>query len=402
MSCFRREKYVPRGGPDGGDGARGGHVYLKASKDVDSLLPLYFRPIQKAAKGGRGGSKKRHGRTGEDLYIAVPCGTVALDFESGDFIGETLQDGQELLIAQGGEGGLGNCRFATSSHQAPTEYTLGEPGKQKILRLELKLVADVGLVGYPNAGKSTLVRKLTNARPKVASYPFTTLNPIIGTIQFEDMSQIRIADIPGLIDGAHEGIGLGHEFLRHIERTSLLAFMIDMAGTDGRNPSDDFLQLRNELRLYDEQLEERPYIVLANKLDVPGSDTFLDEFKKRTGENPLELIAEIGEGINEVKDILYDRFQSRRGDIGTMSEKTDMLFPARCHIKVIAHDADMVQGRIDKVLGEFGFTERVTPGNRSASGTYLTFNVSLMVISREQMRSIDKAICCIEGVRMVL
>ena len=213
------------------------------------------------------------------------------------------------MVARGGEGGLGNCHFATSSHQAPREYTEGEPGEERLLRLELKLVADVGLVGYPNAGKSTLLRALTNAQPKVAAYPFTTLHPMIGTIQFDDYSQLRIADVPGLIDGAHRGVGLGHEFLRHIERTSFLLFVLDMAGTDGRHPVDDYRTLRQELEQYDASLALRPSMIVANKMDEPAADQFLDEFTQQTGHSPLAISAELGEGVPQVREALYRHFQ---------------------------------------------------------------------------------------------
>jgi len=307
-ASFRREKFVPRGGPDGGDGARGGHVILKASKDVDSLLPVYFRPYQKAKDGGHGGTKKCTGKRGEDLYVIVPCGTVAKVSETEDIIGEVVSDGDELRVARGGRGGLGNCHFVTSSHQAPREFTEGTPGEQKILRLELKMVADVGLVGYPNAGKSTLLRALTNAHPKVASYPFTTLHPIIGTIEFGDYSQVRIADIPGLIDGAHEGVGLGLEFLRHIERTAFLIFVLDMAGMDGRDPMDDYENLQKELLYYDASLIDRPCLVIANKMDEEDSAIWLEEFKKRSDIAPLEISAERGDGIEDVKAALHRHF----------------------------------------------------------------------------------------------
>jgi GTP-binding protein len=223
---FRREKFVPRGGPDGGDGGRGGHVILKADKNVDSLLPLYYQPHQKADKGGNGLGKDCHGRNARDLYVKVPCGTIVTNQETGERIGELTEHDQEMMVCRGGKGGLGNARFATSSHQTPYESTPGEEGQSLTLQLELKIMADVGLVGYPNAGKSTLLSGLSHAHPKIAAYPFTTLNPIIGTVIFDDYQYLRIADIPGLIDGAHEGVGLGHDFLRHIERTRFLIFVI--------------------------------------------------------------------------------------------------------------------------------------------------------------------------------
>jgi len=306
LSSFRREKFVPFGGPDGGDGGRGGHVLIRADVNVDSLQPLYFKPLQRAGHGGRGGKQRCHGKNGEDLIVVVPCGTEVFNFSTGDQIGEVVADGEELAVAKGGKGGIGNCHFASSTNQAPTDFTEGEPGEENVLRLELKLVADVGLVGYPNAGKSTLLRALTAAHPKVASYPFTTLHPMIGTLIFEDYSQIKIADIPGLIDGAAKGVGLGHDFLRHIERTNLLVFVIDMAGSDGRHPADDFENLRHELKTYNENLVSRRYMVVANKMDAPDSTHLLKEFRDRTGEAPMEMAAEIGEGLDPLKQALED------------------------------------------------------------------------------------------------
>ena len=305
-ATFRREKYVPRGGPSGGDGGRGGHVIFRASKDQDSLLPLYFRPLQRAEHGGRGLSKEMHGRNGPDLVIPVPCGTVISLHDSKAILGEVVNDGDEFLAARGGRGGLGNVHFKTSSHRAPTEFTHGESGEERTLTLELKMVADVGLVGYPNAGKSTLLRALSAAHPKTAAYPFTTLHPMIGTLIAENYRRIRVADIPGLIDGAHAGVGLGHDFLRHIERTLFLVFVIDMGGVDGRNPTQDFLNLREELRKYDPALDERPYLVVANKMDVPGSTEHLEAFRRETGEDPLELCAELCEGTDTLKQRLLD------------------------------------------------------------------------------------------------
>lgn len=302
--AFRREKFVPRGGPSGGDGGRGGHVFLRGSKDADSLLDLYYRPHQKAEHGGKGETKECYGRNGQDLTILVPCGTVASNEDTGEIIGEVLEDGEILQIAKGGRGGLGNVHFATPSHQAPRESTPGEPGQSFKIRLELKLVADAALVGFPNAGKSTLLRRLTRATPKVAAYPFTTLNPVIGTLQYDDFQTLRIADIPGLIEGAHEGIGLGHDFLRHIERTSFLIYILDMAGVDGRHPADDYKNLRNELARYNEELAARPYMILANKMDLPEAELYWPEFIERTGETPLRISAEAEDGLEAVKERL--------------------------------------------------------------------------------------------------
>lgn len=330
---FRREKFIPYGGPDGGNGGNGGSVFLKADKDIDSLISLYYRPIQKAAHGEKGGQANCTGETGNDLIIPVPCGTVAYQipekavkdttemfgeddepvqhiakytYNEKSFIGEVVHDGDLLQVAAGGKGGRGNASFATSTNRAPREFTPGVEGEQKILLLELKLVAEVGLVGYPNAGKSTLLSKLSHAHPKIAAYPFTTLNPLIGVLAFEDYTTVRIADIPGLIDGAHRGVGLGHDFLRHIERTKLLIFMIDMAGVDGRDPIKDYEGLRRELALYNSELPHRPAIIAANKMDLPGAADNLARFTKETGITPLTLSAESGEGIEVLKKALYD------------------------------------------------------------------------------------------------
>ena len=305
---FRREKFIDHGGPDGGDGGNGGSIFIRASKDESSLLNLYYQPIQRARHGEHGRGKQQYGKAAADLYINVPCGTEVRDDESGDPLGEVLEEGQVLLLARGGRGGRGNMHYATPSHQAPREHTLGKPGEVRKVRLELKTVADVGLVGYPNAGKSTLLRAISPAKPKVAAYPFTTLNPVIGTVTYEDFSVVKVADIPGLIDGAHEGVGLGHDFLRHIERTKFLLFVIDMAGTDVRNPVDDYRNLRKELKLYREELADRPFRVVANKMDLPEAKTHLKEFVRRTKIRPVQISAEAGQGTDEIKAILYEHF----------------------------------------------------------------------------------------------
>ncbi len=305
---FRREKFIPRGGPDGGDGGRGGHVYAVADENCDSLLSLYYEPRQCAESGRPGSGKQQSGRNGADRYVHVPCGTEVREAATGDWRGEVVQPGDTLLLASGGRGGLGNCHFATATHQVPREFTPGVEGEERDLKLTMKVVADVGLVGYPNAGKSTLLSRLTNARPKIGPYPFTTINPHIGTLVFEDFVRLRIADIPGLIDGAHLGIGLGHEFLRHIERTRLLVVIIDMAGTDNRNPAEDYAHLRAELRLYREELDTRPMLVLANKMDVPEAAAHYRDFVQETGCTPLPISAETEQGLDAVRDALRRHF----------------------------------------------------------------------------------------------
>lgn len=306
--AFRREKHVPRGGPDGGDGGHGGSVILRGDSNQDSLMPLYYQPHQKAEHGTDGAGNNRHGRNGKSNTINVPLGTVIKDPETEEFIGEITEEGQEIIIAKGGIGGIGNMRFKSSINQLPNQQKDGTPGEERAYRLELKLMADVGLVGYPNAGKSTLLTELTDATPKVASYPFTTLNPIIGTLIYENFNRIRIADIPGLIDGAAEGVGLGHHFLRHIERSRFLIFVIDMAAEDGRDPAEDYTNLRGELERYNPELKDRPALVIANKMDEDIAGENLEKFRKETGIDPLPVSAGLGENTNRIKEILYEHF----------------------------------------------------------------------------------------------
>ena len=306
--AFRREKYEPHGGPSGGDGGHGGSVILRADKNCASLLDLYFQPLQRAEHGEAGRGKDQYGRHGQDRVALVPLGTEVRDAETGAWLGEVVADGAELLVARGGKGGLGNRHFATSSHQAPTETTPGERGEQKKLILEMKTVADVGLVGYPNAGKSSLLRAISPARPKVGAYPFTTLHPVIGTVIYDDFKKIQVADIPGLIKGAHDGIGLGHHFLRHIERTRFLLIVLDMAGTEMRNPVEDYRNLLEELKLYRADLLERPRRIVANKMDLSEARERLKEFKRRTRQKVLEISAETGLGIADLKAELHRLF----------------------------------------------------------------------------------------------
>jgi GTP-binding protein len=317
---FRREKFIPKGGPDGGDGGHGGSVILRCDVNEDSLLPLYYQPHQKAKNAQHGLGSNCHGRNSEDCIVKVAPGTVVTDAETDEFVGELLKDGEELVICKGGHGGLGNTRFKSSTNQTPRQFTEGTMGEEKVFWLELKLMADVGLVGYPNAGKSTLLSRLTHAHPKIAPYPFTTINPIVGTMEYENFSRLKIADIPGLIEGAHEGVGLGHYFLRHIERSRFIIFLLDMADTDDRNPTDDFLHLKEELRLHLEALSCTPYTVVANKMDSPGADENLKEFRERTGELVYEISAELGEGLEPIKEHLYKHFFETRKVIEETAE----------------------------------------------------------------------------------
>jgi GTP-binding protein len=270
-ASFRREAHVPRGGPDGGDGGRGGHVYLLADAHLNTLLSFKEKTRFAAARGGNGGTSRKHGRDGHDITIRVPPGTVVrAEIDGQQYEIDLESPGMQLLAARGGKGGLGNKHFATSTYQVPRIAELGEPGEELEISLELKLLADAGLIGFPNAGKSTLISVISAARPKIANYPFTTLQPNLGVVGVGDFSFV-VADIPGLVEGAHRGVGLGFDFLRHVERTRLLIHVVDAAGVDGRDPVADYHQINEELRLYRPELAERPQLVALNKLDLPDA-----------------------------------------------------------------------------------------------------------------------------------
>ena len=286
---FRREAFVPKGGPNGGDGGDGGDVIFVASTGELTLSDFVFNRHFSAENGGDGRSKDMHGRRGQDLVIKVPLGTIIRNKETGDVLADIDEAGAEVVIAKGGHGGRGNARFATPSNRAPREHEPGEQTEPLELGLELKLIADVALVGYPNAGKSTLLSRISNAHPKVAAYPFTTLHPVIGVMEYPDFRKVTVADIPGLIDGAHLNRGLGHYFLRHIERTKLLIYLVDLGGVDGRDPNDDVRILKNELEAYMEGLSSRAKIVLANKTDLVEDQDRIDDFILNA-EDGLEVI----------------------------------------------------------------------------------------------------------------
>jgi GTP-binding protein len=320
---FRREKFVPKGGPDGGDGGRGGDVILRADRHVDNLANLFYEPLIKAKNGGHGMGKKMAGRAGANKIVRVPVGTIVWrgekqeraksnveqlaigNWQSSIPIVDLTRDGQDFVLCQGGAGGRGNVHFKSSRNRAPREYTEGKEGEQGYFLLELRTIADAGLVGYPNAGKSTLLRKISAARPKVAAYPFTTLHPIVGVIEFPGYRRAIIADIPGLIEGAHRGLGLGHEFLRHITRCRVLVFVIDVAGSEGRNPVEDLQNLRREINLYDPTLSSRPWIVVANKMDLPGAKENLKTMQERLSRIKIVPTSSArGEGIDALKEAL--------------------------------------------------------------------------------------------------
>jgi len=344
---FRREKFVPKGGPDGGDGGRGGDIILRADSHVDNLSSLFYEPIIRAKSGGHGQGKKMYGRSAAAKVVKVPVGTIVYPFREDDesrkrstpnsesvreqgvqrptsnaevvdssadpsiishqpltsspFVDLTI-DGQEFVLCRGGKGGKGNVHFKSSRNRAPVQYTEGEEGEQGHFLLELRTIADAGLVGYPNAGKSTLLRKVSAARPKVAPYPFTTLHPIVGVVDFSGYRRATIADVPGLIEGAHRNVGLGHDFLRHITRCQLLLFVLDVAGSEGRNPIEDLQNLRREIDLYDARLSQRPWFVIANKMDLPDAPENLAALRKRfPSVDVVPVSAATGEGIDDLK-----------------------------------------------------------------------------------------------------
>jgi GTP-binding protein len=350
---FRREKFVPKGGPDGGDGGRGGDIILRADQHIDHLAHLFYEPIIKAKNGGHGRGKKMHGKNAPDKVVKVPIGTMVYqtvdggvrmqsdnaipDVESSidggeikeqsrrfadeqsihnqfvihdpqsDLLADLTRDGQEFLLCKGGAGGKGNVHFKSSRNRAPRQYTEGGEGESGDFLLELRSIADVALVGYPNAGKSTLIQQISAARSKIAPYPFTTLHPVIGIVELGDYRRATVADIPGLIEGAHRNLGLGHDFLRHITRCRLLLFVLDMAGSEGRRPIADLESLRREIDLYDPRLSERRWFVVANKMDLPQAEENLRDFRKRFPQRTIVPIsAKEGRGISELKRFLRE------------------------------------------------------------------------------------------------
>ncbi len=310
---FLREKFVPKGGPNGGDGGDGGSVYLEADPRKASLLDFRYASHFKAERGNNGSGSDKHGRGGKDFIVKVPIGSLVKDADTGEVLADLTEPGETYLVARGGSGGLGNARFATSTNRAPRKATPGKLGVERWVRIELKLLADIGLIGLPNAGKSTLLSKLSAANPKVAAYPFTTLEPQLGVLHFKYGESCIIADIPGLIEGAHEGVGLGHRFLKHIERTSVLLHIIDCSSEDDQ-PLDDFRVLEKELEAYNKELLGRRYVILLNKIDLIDQErrSEVQEMFSRAGFETKNISAESGEGIAELKDMLDDLFEEAR------------------------------------------------------------------------------------------
>lgn len=328
--AFRREKFVPRGGPSGGDGGHGGSVFVAASPHLNTLVNFRFHPEFKARRGGHGEGSNRTGHDGQDLVLEVPVGTVVfrIDPEGGDRIpvGDLAEEGQRVLVAQGGRGGRGNTRFVTSTNRAPRRADPGEAGEIWQLRLQLKLLADIGFVGYPNAGKSTLISRISAAKPKIAAYPFTTLTPHLGVVTLSDDRSFVVADVPGLIEGAHRGQGLGHQFLRHIERTKVLVYLVDVSSASGREPADDLVVIRRELELFKSDLLERPQLLAANKVDSLDDPERLARLEARAAElglpvYPISAVA--GTGVPELLEAMWRGMMSAKTSEDDESAPTD-------------------------------------------------------------------------------
>lgn len=336
-ASFRREALVEFGGPDGGDGGRGGDVVFKASEHINSLLSLYYDPKCIAQDGGAGQGQKMFGKRGKDLVVPVPLGTEVYDVETGLLVADITDSGQTAIVAKGGAGGYGNVHFKSSVNQAPTERTLGGEPEERRLRLELKTIADAGLLGFPNAGKSSLLSVLSSATPKIANYPFTTLNPVVGTVIYDDYAKVRMADVPGIIEGAAKGVGLGLAFLKHLERSRVLVYVLDMAGTDNREPWDDYRILKAEIDEYSAELAARPALVVANKMDAEGAAEKLAMFVKETGVNPIAISCTTRDGIDVFKDELrklvnpktkFHHTHADTPDIAEMPDTTGDEIPA--------------------------------------------------------------------------
>ncbi|MCM3798986.1 GTPase ObgE [Caldibacillus thermoamylovorans] len=312
MVAFRREKYVPKGGPAGGDGGKGGDVIFIVDEGLRTLMDFRYQRHFKATKGENGRSKSQHGKNAEDLVVKVPPGTVVKDDDTGEVIADLVRHGERAVIAKGGRGGRGNIRFATSRNPAPEIAENGEPGQERYIVLELKVLADVGLVGFPSVGKSTLLSIVSSARPKIAEYHFTTIVPNLGVVETEDGRSFVMADLPGLIEGAHQGAGLGLQFLRHIERTRVIVHVIDMGAVEGRDPYQDFLTINKELREYNLRLTERPMMIAANKMDMPGAEENLEKFKKQLQEDiPIFPISAVTQsGIRELLFAIADTLEN--------------------------------------------------------------------------------------------
>ncbi len=360
MSSFRREKFVEKGGPNGGNGGRGGNVLLRADNSLNTLIDFRYKRKFIAKRGDKGGISNMTGHRGEDVIIKVPLGTVVRDDETNIMIADLTEDGQEFVAAKGGRGGKGNACYATSTKRAPTFAEKGEPGTKGWLRLELKLLADVGLVGYPSVGKSSIISRVSAARPEIAAYHFTTLTPVLGVVRLNEEQSFVLADIPGLIEGAAEGVGLGHDFLRHIERTKVLLHVVDVSGCEGRDPIEDFEKINHELEAYSAKLARRKQLVVANKMDLPDSaDNFvlLKEYVEAKGYEIMPVSAATGEGL---QDLMWKAWEMARQYVAEPEEEIGVIDegdPDSFEIIRGAEDADFeVKGKnIERLVAMTNF-----------------------------------------------
>ena len=360
MSSFRREKFVEKGGPNGGNGGRGGNVILRADNSLNTLIDFRYKRKFIAKRGDKGGISNMTGHRGEDVIIKVPLGTVVRDDETNIMIADLTEDGQEFVAAKGGRGGKGNACYATSTKRAPTFAEKGEPGTKGWLRLELKLLADVGLVGYPSVGKSSIISRVSAARPEIAAYHFTTLTPVLGVVRLSEEQSFVLADIPGLIEGAAEGVGLGHDFLRHIERTKVLLHVVDVSGCEGRDPIKDFEKINHELEAYSAKLARRKQLVVANKMDLPDSaDNFvlLKEYVEAKGYEIMPVSAATGEGL---QDLMWKAWEMARQYVAEPEEEIGVIDegdPDSFEIIRGAEDADFeVKGKnIERLVAMTNF-----------------------------------------------
>lgn len=360
MSSFRREKFVERGGPNGGNGGRGGNVILRADNSLNTLIDFRYKRKFIAKRGDKGGISNMTGHRGDDVIIKVPLGTVVRDDETNIMIADLTEDGQEFVAAKGGRGGKGNACYATSTKRAPTFAEKGEPGTKGWLRLELKLLADVGLVGYPSVGKSSIISRVSAARPEIAAYHFTTLTPVLGVVRLSEEQSFVLADIPGLIEGAAEGVGLGHDFLRHIERTKVLLHVVDVSGCEGRDPIEDFEKINHELEAYSAKLARRKQLVVANKMDLPDSaDNFvlLKEYVEEKGYEIMPVSAATGEGL---QDLMWKAWEMARQYVAEPEEEIGVIDegdPDSFEIIRGAEDADFeVKGKnIERLVAMTNF-----------------------------------------------
>ncbi|MDQ0299851.1 GTP-binding protein [Salibacterium salarium] len=357
MVAFRREKFVPDGGPAGGDGGKGGNVVVEVDEGLRTLMDFRYQKHFKAKPGENGRSKNQHGKSSEDLVVQVPPGTTIIDDDTNEVIADLTEHKERAIVARGGRGGKGNTRFATPANPAPELSEKGEPAPERYINLELKVLADVGLVGFPSVGKSTLLSVVSAARPKIGDYHFTTLSPNLGVVGIEDGRSFVMADLPGLIEGAHEGVGLGQQFLRHIERTRVIVHVIDMSGLEGRDPYDDFEKINEELRQYNMRLLERPQVVMANKMDMPGADEQLEVFKSKISEDvkvyPVSALTKQGltEMLREIANLvdttpefpLYDEEEQEQRVVYRYEKKEDPFTISRDDDGVFVIEGDEIE-----------------------------------------------------------